>query len=331
MPYSFLRSVVSQSAEVEPYRVFKLKKSSSGHSNGRMRYICAPHPVLLRTQRWIHNNILRETHVHEASYAYNKGSKIVELAQVHCRCRWMVKLDVTNFFESILEPDVYKVFRRIGYQPLMAFELARICTRLRNEGNPVKLHRSPYKISTYSQTCVGHLPQGAPTSPILANLAMLKLDEDLTQLSKSLDVKYTRYADDLAFSTRSKTFTREDAHSLIHGVYEIMRKHSLWPNRTKTRILTPRARKVVLGLLVDQKRPHLTREFKDRVRMHIYYLKHSKVGPVEHSINRGFDTVLGLQNHVFGLVAFAKGIDSAWGKRQYQELLDVKWPTAPDY
>lgn len=338
VPYGFLRAVASRSRTVEPYRVFKLKKKGVGHATTRFRYICVPHPLLLRAQRWIHKQILRETHSHEASHAYDKDSHIIDSAKLHCGCRWMVKLDITNFFESILEADVYRIFRDLGYQPLIAFELGRLCTRLRHQGNPIRsdLNRQ-YNIRSYKWigphqiTALGHLPQGAPTSPILSNLAMHDLDSDLMRVASNFQVTYTRYADDLTFSTPARDFSRNRALKLVHDCYAVIRKHRLWPNRTKTKILSPRARKIVLGLLVDRAVPSLTREYKDALRMHIHFLLHPKIGPVAHSKNRGFDSVLGLQHHVFGLAAFATGIERRWGSERLKELSTVKWPTAAEY
>ena len=92
-------------------------------------------------QRWIHKNILMHVHSHPASYAYKEKTSPRDAAAMHAGCKWMIKLGATNFFESILEPDVYRVFREMGYQALVAFELARICTRVRPSGNPVKTDR----------------------------------------------------------------------------------------------------------------------------------------------------------------------------------------------
>lgn len=332
VPYNFLRAVVSRSSQVEPYRIFKLKKKSVGHEPTRFRYICAPHPLLLRAQRWIHSRILRETRAHDASHAYSEGSRIIDMAKLHCGCRWMVKLDVTNFFESILESDVYRVFHDLGYQPLMAFELGRLCTRLRRKSNPVRSdEKRHYTIYPYYNARIGHLPQGAPTSPILANLAARGLDVELTRIAAQFGVTYTRYADDLTFSTKAPEFARARALDLIHQCYAVMREQGLWPNRAKTHVVTPRARKIVLGLLVDQGHPRLTKEYKDALRMHIHFLTHAAVGPVAHATNRGFDSVLGLQHHVFGLAAFATGIEPLWGKQRLQELSAVHWPTASEH
>lgn len=334
VPYPFLRDVVARTRDFEPYAVFRLRKSTVGHRPDRFRFICAPHPHLLKTQRWIHEHILSKGMRHSASGAYHPDSRIVDTAKVHCGAKWMVKLDVTNFFESILEPRVYEVFQDFGYQPLVSFELARICTRVRFSGNPIRPKGRSYSIKSYTQNpFIGHLPQGAPTSPMLANLASYDLDEALTSMAKTfgINIKYTRYADDITFSTTDKAFSRENAMKLINQAYEELKSHGLWPNLSKTHIVTPSARKIVLGLLVDGKEPRLSREFKDALRMHIHFLNKPDIGPVGHAERRGFDTVIGLQHHVFGLAAFAIGIENNWGRARMAELRSVNWPTANMY
>ncbi|WP_063498194.1 reverse transcriptase family protein [Paraburkholderia phytofirmans] len=327
VPYLALRSIVSRKFTCEPYRVFSLRKKNVGHGSRRFRVICVPDPALLKTQRWIHSRILKFGRCHEASGAYSKGSGIYDVASTHCNARWLVKLDVTNFFDAILEPKVYQVFARLGYQPLMAFELARLCTRLRHDGNPKRKSKTGYrKIWTYGSSVVGHLPQGAPTSPLLANLVAYDLDSELFALAENANVRYTRYADDIVFSSSEKAFTRSDAEGLIRGAYACLERHGLWANRAKTHVVSPAARKIVLGLLVDGPVPKLQREFKDKLRMHIHYLHHPQIGPVEHARRRGFDNVLGLQRHLLGLAAFAMGIEPAWGRQQMDEIKRANWP-----
>lgn len=332
VPYSFLRSVIERDDNVEPYRVFKLKKQGIGHDPDRFRFICAPHPLLLKAQRWINREILAKVPVNEASFAYIRGGGIVPAARLHAECKWLIKLDVTNFFESILEPDVYRVFYEMGYQPLVAFELARLCTRVRARGNPIHIRKGdPNSLGLpYHDVRIGHLPQGAATSPLLANLTARPLDASLLAFAVREGFFYTRYADDLAFSSRSE-FSRPKALELVHQVYDLMQQHGLWPNKAKTKIVPPGARKVILGLLVDSAAPRLTKEFKARVRTHIHFLLREDMGPSRHAQYRGFDSILGLQRHVYGLVAYAAGVEPEWAHLARAELARVAWPPFEDF
>ncbi len=330
--YGLLRAIVARAIE-NPYRVFRIRKRPSDSGERRYRTICAPEPALLGVQRWIAESILSRGRTHSASTAYSKGSRLIAAAEPHCGCRWLIKLDVKNFFESISEISAYRAFRRLGYQPLVAFELSRLSTRL---GSSTMLRRRKrwrkdnftqhQVIQAYTHGRIGHLPQGAPTSPMLANLAMVAFDEQLSVLAARHGLTYTRYADDIALSTRRQDFNRDIAARLIGQVYALMGKHGLSPNSTKTQVVPPGGRKVLLGLLVDGEVPRLTREFKSALRMHLHFLRHPEVGPAAHAARRGFAAVAGLRNHIEGLLSFARQIEPEYAKARNEELAAVHWP-----
>jgi hypothetical protein len=99
-------------------------------------------------QRWMNENILQHAALHEASVAFSNGDTIREAAAAHCECEWLIKVDIRNFFESITEAQVFRVFESIGYQPLIAFEMARLCTRVGDRKTRRFRHRPPYGRST---------------------------------------------------------------------------------------------------------------------------------------------------------------------------------------
>jgi RNA-directed DNA polymerase len=334
--YGVLRAIVSRK-NLNPYRIFRIRKRPSSLGEKRYRIIAVPEPGLLKVQQWITQRILSEATPHSTSVAFSKGNRLVDAARPHCRCRWLIKLDVRNFFESVSEIAVYRVFLSLGYQPLVSLELARLCTRLRSSdyGQGGRWDVRWWRWSAIKSYQVwrsghgdrmGHLPQGAPTSPMLANLAMRDFDKLVSETANELGLTYTRYADDLTLSTRSKHYTREKCSQAIGKVYAAMALYGLSPNATKTKILTPGSRKVVLGLLVDGQKPKLLRAFKATIRQHLYYLLHPDIGPVAHARARGFTSVVGLRNHLFGLASFAKQIEPAYGARLQQNLEAVDWP-----
>ena len=171
------------------------------------------------------------------------------------------------------------------------------------------------------------MPQGAPTSPMLANIAMRAADEALHDLALQSQLTYTRYADDLVFSTTDPAFTRELASGVVRSVYRILGRYGFSPNVAKTQIVPPRARKIVLGLLVDELSPRLPREFREKMRMHLYYLKKEGVGPARHAAKRGFTAVASLRNVLYGLAAFATQIEPQYGADIRKELDSIVWPT----
>ena len=278
-------------------------------------------------QRWIYAN---PTHIptHSASFAFSPGNSIVQCAARHTGARWMLKMDVSDFFGSITELQVYRVFKELGYQPLVSFELARLCTHLlkRSEKYKMKQWRAwPRKvIGGYRNMLVGRLPQGAPSSPMLSNLVMLKIDQKISEVARIAGMIYTRYSDDLTFSTRDNDFNRDGAKILLAEVSQILKSSGLYPKKSKTVVVPPGARKVVLGLIVDGDMPRLPRALKDKLKQHLYYLK--KVGPFEHAKARQFDTVGGMYRHIGGLIDFAKMVEPEYAANLLAEFNAVSWP-----
>jgi len=330
--YHYLRRAVSRK-EPNPYKIFRIRKRPSSDGHSQFRVICVPDIRLSEVQQWIAKRVLALGRPHSASTAFAPGSCLVDAAQPHCGSRWIVKVDVRRFFESVSEISVYRAFRRLGYQPLVSLELARLCTRvgpfskLRRQRRWLRLAPTNVaKIRSYAVLRLGHLPQGAPTSPMLANLTMCEADADLTNLADAFGMTYTRYADDLTFSTNRNSFDRNAAKDLIKQIYRILGRFGLEPNLAKTHIVSPRARKIVLGLLVDQSTPRLTREFKNKMRQHLYYLEREDIGPIRHAQKRGFSAVAGLRNHLMGLAAYACQVEPAYGDGLKRRLKALPWP-----
>ncbi|ARR52346.1 hypothetical protein HY78_02170 [Rhizorhabdus wittichii DC-6] len=304
------------------YRYFRIRKRSGGH-----RQISVPDPKLMIVQRWIARHILAAIPVHRASFAFAPQSSIVGCARQHCRARWLIKLDISGFFGSISEIQVYRVFLGAGYAPLVAFELARLCTHAPS-GSKRYAKRTwtaaltERAIRPYTQPHIGYLPQGAPTSPMLSNLVMRETDKLVAAVATKAGVTYTRYSDDMTFSTIG-SFDRERALAVIREVTAILRRAGLSVNEKKTKIVPPGARKLVLGLLVDGAEPRLTRTFRDRLRQHLHYLQ--KLGPEAHRAARGFDTVSGTHRHVRGLIDFAQSVDPALAEKMREKFDAVAW------
>lgn len=322
VPYPFLHRTVSRTYRTEAYKLFQLRKPNVGHSADRFRWICAPSEDLLRVQRWINTHILSKVEPHEASYAYDNRHGVLEAADLHCEAEWLIKLDLTNFFESILEPRVYELFRSFGYQPLVSFELARLCTRVRARGNPDQRFSKktlPAGLPYSGDPRIGHLPQGAATSPRIANLVMQSLDETLQDFALENDLVYSRYADDLVFSSKN-AFDRSKAIQYIKSINGCLIEEGFWLNDAKTKIVPPGARKIVLGLLVDGDKPRLTKSYKKYVSDHLYYLSHPTIDPMTHVKHRGFQSLQGLINHVSGKIAYGFSIEQDWAKKQGDQL-----------
>ncbi|MBY6115978.1 reverse transcriptase family protein [Mameliella alba] len=329
--YEWLRAFVMRQlmpgmdGDARPYRKFSIRKRSGGY-----RTIHIPEPKLMHTQRWINYHILREVSPHSASQAFTNGCSIKKCAIKHCGAQWMIKIDLEDFFGSVTEIQVYRVFRSLGYQALVSFELARLCTitpgdrSLRSRHPHWRVWKPNKEIPTYSKKYLGFLPQGAPTSPRLANLVMRRCDQEIQKLAKSYGLTFTRYSDDLCFSTRTKKFNRHAASKFIGEAYMVLAKYGYQPNLRKTSVVPPGAKKVVLGLTVDGQEPKISKEVRDKIRQHLYYL--AKVGAAEHAHRRGFDSVWGLKCHLRGLIDFAHMIDEDLAQSYIKKFNEVDWP-----
>lgn len=158
---------------------------------------------------------------------------------------------------------------------------------------------------------------------MLSNLIMRGFDEKMTELAKVCGFIYTRYADDIALSTRLQS-SRAACESLIAAVYKLIGRFGLAPNLSKTKLASPNARKMLLGLLVDGPFPQLPKDFRKELRQHIHYIK--KFGANEHALRRDFNSVSGMRNHLLGLAYFARQIDPVYGSAAIAELKSIDWP-----
>jgi RNA-directed DNA polymerase len=304
--YDYLREIIER--ERDAYKPFRIRKR-----NGGARLIAAPEPQLAAVQKWIASNILNNIKASAASCAYAPGSSPLKCATRHVGARWLIKIDIHDFFESVSERSAYRVFRSVGYQPLVALELARICTRLPHgeEAEKLKWHverRRPSVILSYRKSTLGHLPQGAPSSPMLANLACRSLDTKLGTLSEDHGLIYTRYSDDIVFSTGSN-FSPKLAGALIKDAQRILNAFGHVLHGKKISVAPPGARKIVLGLLVDGDRPRLTKEYRARIGDHVRGI--AKFGLRDHASHRHFASIWGMVRHIEGLLSYAAMVEGS--------------------
>lgn len=315
---------------IDPYRDYIAKKRQAPGDSAvsrRYRTICMPDPELKKVQRWLQQNMLSKILPHAASTAYSEHDTVCAAASRHVNARWLLKIDIERFFESIKEPYVASVFERLGYPDLLSFQLARLCTRLPSVKSRqiIFKRRSKPALGVMQHEWIGFLPQGAPTSPQLANLVMRRFDRRVMAAARKAGLRYSRYSDDMIFSTTG-SFSRKQAEAFVHDMYDVLGAYGFEANRTKTSIAPPGARKIVLGLLVDRDKPRLTRDFRANIEMHLHYLERQGVGPVRHAEARKFDSVIGLRHHLEGLVAFARQIDRPYGNRLKGRLQAIVWP-----
>lgn len=302
------------------YKFYTIPKHSGG-----VRFINSPDERLKKIQRWINFNILNEAEVHPSCYSFHRKSSVKNCAEKHCGSKWLIKIDIENFFEMVSEVEVYKQFRRLGYKPIVSFALSRICTY-----EPVHLVNFQSRWINYNTRTddlpfsrrgikyFGRLPQGSPTSPMLSNLALSSLDERIMRLVRNRTGIYTRYADDIFISFSEACVDRDYLRQIIGKLKCYLHDFGYRANKTKIKIIPPRSKKVILGLIIGEEKVFLQKEYKDNIESHIYGMK--KFGLLAHSKFRGFNSILGMIDHVNGKINYASYIDPIYGDKLKKEM-----------
>jgi len=245
----------------------------------------------------------------------------------------MVKLDIKDFFESISERQVYRVYRQLGYPALLAFELARLSTRFYQPklGGASTLRQGrwrwnaadPGKDVPYARPYqVGHLPQGAPTSPILANLVVGAMDRDLVALAFSAGAAYTCYADDIVFTLGESD--RVTACLLLQAVGEVVTRTGFRINRNKTHVRGPGTRKIVTGLTINDSRARLPHAVRNEIENALFHIE--KHGLLSHMERRRSKDPIGYLNHLQGVILYARQVEPEYADRALQNLRRILVP-----
>jgi len=229
------------------YRTFEIPKA-----NGKTRQIQAPRTMIKVLQYFLLDYLLDRLEVHPAATAYSHGSSIRKNAEVHTRKKYVANIDVSNFFPSLTTDVVIKSLLAAGLKHNTAALVARI---------------SSYK---------GGLPQGAPTSAALSNIAMYEFDKEVLGACQTLGIDYTRYADDMTFSGMDLDAVRTG----IGLAKERLAKIGLRVNDEKTRIYGPSTRQVVTGVVVNDW-PQPSREERRRLRAELHRAKNTPADFVE--------------------------------------------------
>ncbi len=230
--------------------------------NGTLRLIEEPRPFLKKLQRRILRDMLAHIPAHPAAFGFCRGKNCAQAAARHAGEAMVVSFDLSGFFPSIHHHRIYGLFRSFGYPAAVARHLAGLTTALTPRDVLATAH-----LADRDHLTRRHLPQGAPTSPALANLAAFTLDTRLTGLTRSLGANYTRYADDLTFSGDAPI-----ANPLQRMVPQIVRDCGFVLNAAKTRIQPAHRRQTVTGLVVNR-HLNLPRADYDHLKTVIHHLR----------------------------------------------------------
>lgn len=313
--FETLRKYIFQREE-KYYKTFTIAKRKGG-----VRWIFVPQSKLKCAQKWIHAAILSKTKPHQASLAYHPGSSTLKNASLHCGADWLLKIDISDFFPSISELQVYNVFRSIGYSKRISFYLTRLCTVPILTKKRVCKRKWVYtKGNRYHY--LGALPQGASTSPLLSNLCSLNIDKACSTLARENRCLYTRYSDDI---TISGTFIdKARMLAIMNNVFGILKKNGFSPNYSKTRLSGPGHLKLVNGLTVNAINPSVSRSFLKELDKHLYFS--TKFGPHSHCEKIGFKNVISFRHFLKGKIIYLTNINKTIGEKYLNRYEKIVWP-----
>jgi retron-type reverse transcriptase len=233
-------------SKISHYRRFLMPKKRGGH-----RLISAPMPRLKQAQRWILVQILEKVALHDAAHGFRQERSILTNASPHCGAPLVINLDLRDFFPNVSWKRVYGLFLALGYSRSVATIFAQLCTEPPIE--EVEMDGETWQVATG----VRHLPQGAPTSPAITNLLCRRMDARMSGIARKHGFAYTRYADDLTFS--SATGDREGSQKLLWQVKRVIEEEGFQIHPDKLRIMGKGRRREVTGLIVGEK-PSVPRE-----------------------------------------------------------------------
>lgn len=226
-----LRYVLYGIKSFQRYRQFNIPKG-----NDKYRLIETPVDELMFIQRILLQKLKSVYRPKPSSYGFINGKNHILNAQQHTRNKQVLNVDLKDFFHQIHFGRVRGMF----------------------------IHE-PYAIGEEAATVIaqlvchnGRLPQGAPTSPIISNMICAPLDTQLTHLAKKYHINYTRYADDITFSSHQNHFPKEIAEkngevvTIGNELKEIIAKNSFVINEDKVFLNSENHRQEVTGLIINE-------------------------------------------------------------------------------
>lgn len=289
--------------------------------SGGLRLIEAPQARLKTIQRAILTNILEKVpHYYSAAHGFVKGRSVLTFAEPHVARPVVVRLDLQNFFPTIGFARVHALFRTFGYPEDVASMLSGVCTNAAprrvfvvaaNAATEREDVRDARELYTRP-----HLPQGAPTSPLIANLCAFRLDCRLTGLADWAGAVYTRYADDIAISGDA-SFARH-ATGYAAQASAIALDEGWQVQHHKTRVMRAGARQELAGLVVNNQL-NIPRESYDQLKATLTNCL--RLGA--HTQNR--DGRANFRAYMRGRVSWVTSVNAQKGQR-LQEIFDrITW------
>ena len=210
---------------------------------GGTRLISAPKPSLAAVQRAVQLEILSKIELEPEAHGFVPGRSTLTNAAPHVRKKVVINMDLRDFFPTVSFLRVRGMFRSFGYSGSVATMLALLCTE------PPRVAETLAGKSVHVAIGERRLPQGACTSPTITNVICRRLDRRLRGHADRYGYSYTRYADDLTFSSAAT----DRVGALLAGARRIIRDEGFLEHEEKTRIMRRGRAQLVTGLTVNDK------------------------------------------------------------------------------
>jgi RNA-directed DNA polymerase len=288
-------------------------------SNGRRRLIESPKSRLKAVQRRLLAGVLDLIPPHPAAHAFVCGRSIQSFLAPHVGRNWVLRLDLADFFATIAAARVIEVFRFLGYPESPAQLLTRLCvsapprTVLDEALGP---NAGSHDQHLRTRLASPHLPQGAPTSPALANLCLFRFDQRLAGLATSRGVEYTRYCDDLVLSGDRNT--RREVVDLRRTLLMILADEGLSVCQAKTRFMPAGRRQNVCGLNLNQ-RLNTTRAAFDQLKAVLHRCATLGIPCSDDS------EIKLLQQRLCGQIAYVNSVNPNRGAKLHDLFSAIQW------
>ncbi|PRY68628.1 reverse transcriptase (RNA-dependent DNA polymerase) [Glaciihabitans tibetensis] len=283
------------------------------------RLLEVPGQRLRAIQRTVLDEVLSPIPLHPAAHGFVAARSAVTGAAVHTGAAVVINLDLTSFFARVTAGRIYGVLRQAGLPEAVAHTLVglavhavppHILSQMPPGGSPGE------RFALRKVLAVPHLPQGAATSPALANLAVRRLDSRLAGWADAAGGQYTRYADDLAFSGGPELARRAD--TAIRGITRIVEDEGHTINPRKTRVRAAIVRQVVTGVVVNKRTNTPRREF-DQLRS----VLHNAATQGPDSQNRGSHS--DFRAHLLGRISWMESVNPSRGPRLRAAFARIEW------
>lgn len=265
-PFSEYELVVLIATGSSRYKTHYIDKRGG---RGR-REISQPTKEIKYLQRLLVSKELGELPVHDAAVGYRPGKSILDHAQPHAAAHYLLKLDFANFFPSLKFAALdHRLSIDTQYSVVERWILGQLlCRRVKGTG-------------------VSQLAIGAPSSPHISNYLLCEFDARLSEFCAARSVRYTRYADDLAFST-SVPHTLDSVEAQVHRLVGELRYLGLSVNESKTVNVSTKRRRTLVGLtLSNDGKASIGRDAKRDIRSAMNRLNHGTLAPTEIAHLRG--------------------------------------------